>query len=136
MVGDRFLLLVGVGEGPEGELHGELKRGGNGAAPAVAPAFWLGGGKERAVWQPWEVEWVVVKLLRGGQGWSPSGGGSSPARSSGGTAMAVATLGARVQGPSSASYRRTREGRWCWGACAAGGSSGASRCGRRVQRAR
>ena len=52
VVGNRFLLLVGVGEGPEGELHGELKRGGNGAALAVAPAFWLGGGKERAVWRP------------------------------------------------------------------------------------
>ena len=30
-----------------------------------------------------------------------------------------AALGARVQGPSSASNRRTREGRWCWGGRAA-----------------
>ena len=74
------------------------------------PARW---GQGAVVWRPWEVEWVVAKLLRGGQGWSPSGGGSSTARSSGGTAMAAAALGARVQGPSSASYRRTREGRWC-----------------------
>ena len=33
--------------------------------------------------------------------------------------MAAAALGARVQGPCSASYRRTREGRWCWGGRAA-----------------
>ena len=55
-------------KGRKGGPHSELKRGGNGAAPAVAPAFWLGGGKERVVWQPWEVEWAVVKPIRGGQG--------------------------------------------------------------------
>ena len=51
--------------------------GSHGGASAVAPAFWLGGGKERAVWLPCEVEWVVVKPLRGWQGWRPSGGGST-----------------------------------------------------------
>ena len=57
------------------------------------PARW---GQGAVVWRPWEVEWVVVKLLRGGQGWRPSGGGSLTARSSGGTAMAAAVARGRA----------------------------------------